>query len=424
MSAHRKRSALTITSLALAVTLFSHPVVAEGLSLTQAESLAIERDPGQDAFEARAQAMVERAVAAAQWPDPQMRFGFSNLPVDSFALSQEPMTQSIIGFRQPIPSGALLSAREEGMQAMARSLEARGGDRERRVQRTVRELWLEIAYWTETQRTIDETVVLFTQLLDVTRSLYAVGRQNQQDVIRAELELDRLRERSLRAAQRTDELRAALTEWLGPQADSVLDLRLPSWGNVPERGQLLADLELHPLMSAFDARLDAADAGIAAADARYSPNWAVDLQYGLRRGQNLDGSARSDFTSLMVSLDVPLFTRNRQDRERDAAASDQVAAHADRVDIARQLTAQLDTSLAAWHRTEARLALYDQSLIRESVLQADAALNAYQTDVGDFADVMRAYITVLNTSLERLRLAVDLRRAWAALDYLGDLDHA
>jgi outer membrane protein TolC len=418
-----KRVALATLLIAFA-TVPGQSFPAEGLSLTQAEALAIERDPGREALEARTRAMIERAVAVAQWPDPQLRFGFANLPVDSFSVSQEPMTQTIVGLRQPIPTGALLDAREAGMLAMASGYQAEEGERERRVRRTVREIWLELTYWTETERTIVETTTLFTSLVDVTRSLYAVGRSNQQDIIRAELELDRLRERALHAAQRADELRAALAEWLGTPAAGMLALDLPQWRTVPARDALMAQIQMHPRVASRSARLEVATASVDAAEARYRPSWAVDLSYGLRAGQDLDGTDRSDFTSLMVSLDLPLFTSDRQDRVRGAAQADRSAAHAERVDVTRQLTAELDIALAAWHRTSARLVVYDEALIRQTQLQSRAALNAYQADVGDFADLMRAYIAILNTELERLRLAVDQRRAWVAIDYLGDLDDA
>ena len=46
---------------------------------------------------------------------------------------------------------------------------------------------------------------------------------------------------------------------------------------------------------------------------------------------------------------------------------------------------------------------------------------AYQSDAGDFADVMRAYIDHLNTRIEHIRLNVDRAQAYAVLANLGGL---
>ena len=55
----------------------------------------------------------------------------------------------------------------------------------------------------------------------------------------------------------------------------------------------------------------------------------------------------------------------------------------------------------------------------EGTDQAQAALLAYQSDAGDFADVMRAYIDDLNTRLEHTRLQVERAQSFAVLASLG-----
>ena len=46
---------------------------------------------------------------------------------------------------------------------------------------------------------------------------------------------------------------------------------------------------------------------------------------------------------------------------------------------------------------------------------------AYQSDAGDFADVMRSSIGYLNTRIEHLRLSVDRAQSYAMLANLGGL---
>ena len=52
---------------------------------------------------------------------------------------------------------------------------------------------------------------------------------------------------------------------------------------------------------------------------------------------------------------------------------------------------------------------------------AQAALLAYQSDAGDFADVMRGYIDELNTRLDHLRLQIERAQSYAVLANLGGL---
>ena len=69
------------------------------LTLAEAENRALEAEPGQAALEARADALDERAVADGQLPDPQLRVGLANYPIESGGFSTEGMTQAVLGIR-------------------------------------------------------------------------------------------------------------------------------------------------------------------------------------------------------------------------------------------------------------------------------------------------------------------------------------
>ena len=61
------------------------------LSLKEAEQIALDLDPMTKVFAARAEAYTEQAVAEGQLPDPKLKLGTVNVPVDSFDIEQEPI---------------------------------------------------------------------------------------------------------------------------------------------------------------------------------------------------------------------------------------------------------------------------------------------------------------------------------------------
>jgi outer membrane protein TolC len=65
--------------------------------------------------------------------------------------------------------------------------------------------------------------------------------------------------------------------------------------------------------------------------------------------------------------------------------------------------------------------LYDTQILNQAKGQAEAALHAYQSDAGDFADVMRSHIGYLNTQIEHIRLRVDRAQSYAVLANLAEL---
>ena len=100
------------------------------LTIAEAEDLALTDEPGRGALLAQAEAMTEQAVAAGALPDPTMRVGLANYPIESGGFSTEGMTQAQLGIRQAFPRGRSLGT--EQMQARAevfsRSAEARRRD--------------------------------------------------------------------------------------------------------------------------------------------------------------------------------------------------------------------------------------------------------------------------------------------------------
>ena len=61
--------------------------------------------------------------------------------------------------------------------------------------------------------------------------------------------------------------------------------------------------------------------------------------------------------------------------------------------------------------------LYKNTLLPQVAVQAQATLNAYTRDDGDFSEVMRARISELNAKIDALNITVDQQIITARLNY-------
>ena len=150
----------------------------------------------------------------------------------------------------------------------------------------------------------------------------------------------------------------------------------------------------------------------------YKPGWSLLLDYGYRSGNNPDGSERADFATAIVSLDVPLFTANRQDKKVSASEKKISAARYLKDDQLRKLKQQYEKNHHLWQRLNEREQLYKNSLLTAARNNTQAALKAYQSGVTEFNTLMRAEITELDVRLEDLRVRVDRAVAQANLLYI------
>jgi outer membrane protein TolC len=177
----------------------------------------------------------------------------------------------------------------------------------------------------------------------------------------------------------------------------------------------------HPAINAANARIDAREAGVDFAELNLKPAWAFDLGYGHRNGRLPNGDPRSDFISLSVSMDLPVLRKNRQSRHLSAALSERRAAHESKEELVRRLNSQLEAEYARWIDLNRHIKLYETQILSLADENAQSALRAYQSDAGDFADVMRGYIDSINARVEHIRLQVDRAQSFAVLANLGGL---
>jgi outer membrane protein TolC len=303
---------------------------AQALSIDEAIELAIVQDLQTRQLEQKTQALQQQAIAADTLPDPRLKLGLMNYPTDTFERSQEPMTQNIIGIQQMFPAGDTLAIKSAKTMAMADMTQAAAMDSRRKLVRDVRRAWLELYYWRKAGNIVRHNENLFTELVNITESQYAAGRQKQQDVIRAELELGMLQDRLTRVATMQAINQSALARLIGEtNAQQALNDALPE---LPALAAGRDWLNHHPLITRENANVMAGEKDVLLAKQSYKLSWMLDVTYGQREGKNMDGSDRADFLSAMVMFDLPLFTGNRQDKKLAASRLDLNSAQ-DRRDI-------------------------------------------------------------------------------------------
>ncbi len=398
----------------------NYAVAEPQITLEEAEQIALENDALVQSITASADALRHQSIADGQLSDPKLKVGAMNLPVDSFGRGREPMTQLQIGVRQQFPRGRTLQYASRKTDAMADIEFTRARNQQLGVVRSVRKAYLDLYFQIRSDQILSEHERLFTQMLDITQRQYAVGRDNQHDILRAQLELSLLQDRLMEIHGIKDAAIVELSKWIGEDnATRLLPDKQPVLPAIPVLAALTEDLALHPLIRIQDHLIDVNRHQVAIAEEQYKPGWMLDVSYGERAGRNIDGSDRADFFSAMVLVDIPLFTNKRQDKRLIASRQRHLAAKFARTDQLRELKRQVGRMYARWRKLGTRFELYKSRTIIEAGQNAEATLKAYQSDVTEFTTLMRARLTELNTRLAMIRLQVDRAKVQTDLLYFA-----
>lgn len=382
------------------------------LTLEEAEHLALQDEPTVARYRERAAAREESAVAAGALPDPMLNTELMDVPADRPRLDGDDMTQFKIGLRQTFPRGQTRSLRQERGDLQASQAHAQGDDAERAAINAVRQAYLQLHNQRRTVALLEGNRGHFEELREITERALAAGRVSRQDVIRAELELDRLEDRLTAARADQAGAEAALARWIGPQAaQRPLPDEPPALAIPDDNG-----VDRHPLLQAQDLAVIDQRRGVDLARQGYRPEWSVELTYGMPTNSGMN---EPDRLSAMVMLDLPLFTRNRQDREVAASQREVYAAEHDREVQHRTLNQALNGQEARWQRLREREQRFTEWLLTRAADNVEAAEEAYRAGTLEFTALMQARITYLETHLDAVQVATERRMAQADLLYLA-----
>ncbi len=410
---------LLITGLSIFSLGLTGASASEPLGLDEAVALSLgANDPSVARYFEMAQAEEERAIAAGQFADPQIKFRAANVPIDDFSLDREAMTQLQVGVRQAFPRGDTLRLRRQRHETQSEGAQAQAALQTRRRTLEARIAWFEIFYLRGAQQAIVHSQDAVRELIEIATSVFSTGRSASQDILRAELELSGLEERAIELVGREALARADLERLIGAQAatrpltTALPDLR-PPLPLIAMRDRLAN----HPSVIMLDANVNVGTIDVGIADAAYRPAWSVEAMYGNRSNE------RSDFASIGVVMDVPIFTGQRQDRRRAAALNARESARLTRAAHLRDLERELNRTFAAWQRDTERAELYEQEVVPRAIATSEAVLTAYRNDVSDFPELIRARLAELDAELALLRLRIDSRQANVRLMFLGGEDN-
>src|SRR3990167_7058322 len=396
------------------------------LSVIDAERIAISSAPEIQRLQDNTQALKQQAIANRQLSDPKLIAGAINVPTNTFSFNQDDMTMVEVGLEQYFPPGHSLAMKSNQTRALATAEKRKAAEKTIMILQNVRDTWLDLYYWTHAANIVRSNRTLMSFLLKSSQSQYSTGKDNLSNVLQVKLERSRLDDQLDQIHQSIDILRAQLARWIGQnQADQKLST-LPKWPNPPSLTVMQTQLQRHPLLKVDSANVIAASDEVAFAKEQFKPGFTVGLDYGVRQGNMMDANngmpvERSNMITAQVSMDLQLFTHNRQSRRLRASSYQLQSAQLERQVHYRDLLKALREQYALFQQLSLREKIYSRHLIPVANQNSKAAMLAYRSATTDLATVLRAYTGARNIKLEQLQIKIERYKARSALLYLQGL---
>lgn len=385
------------------------------LGLEQALQAAQVRSRQLVAQDAAATAAREMAQAAGQLPDPMLKAGINNLPIngpDRFSLTQDFMTMRSVGVAQEFTRAGKRQARATRFEREADAAEAGRALALANLRRDTALAWLE-RY--NQERMLD---VLRAQRaeaalqIEAADAAYRGGRGAQADVFAARSAVAQIDDRILQAERQVATAKTRLARWIGDAAGQPLaappDLSVLQL----DAAKVEAQVAHHPQLALLTRQEEVARAEADIAQSSKQADWSAELMYNQR------GPSFSNMVSINFSVPLQWDQKNRQDREVAAklAAAEQMREQ--REEATRERLADTRMWLQEWQGNRERLANYDKALIPLAAERTRAALATYRGGAGPLSAVLEARRMEIDTRAERLRLEMETDGLWVQLEYL------
>ena len=396
------------------------------LTLDQALRLAQDRSRQLVAQDAAAAALREMAVSAGQRPDPTLKVGINNLPIDGpdrLSLTRDFMTMRSVGVMQEFTRSDKLKARSARFEREAEAAAAARALALANLRRDTATAWLDRHYQEQMLAVLQLQRAEASLQIDAADAAYRGGgaggaaKGAQADVFAARSAVAAIDDRIRQTESHVATAQTRLARWLGDAASQPL-AAAPAMTAVRLNARDL-DLQLahHPEIAirVKQEEMALADADIARRNQR--ADWSVEWMFSQR------GAAYSNMVSVNLSVPLQLDPKNRQDRDLAAKLALAEQMRAQREEATREHLAETRAWLQEWQSSRDRLSLHDSTLIPLAAERTRAALAAYRGGAGPLGGVLEARRLEIDARMDRLRLEMEAAGRWARLEYLLPPDH-
>jgi outer membrane protein TolC len=369
-------------------------------------------------MQTRYEALTTIAPQQSTLPDPSLSIGAMNFPWDNFDRHQENMTQLQIGISQSFPFPGKLGLREDIALFEAKAELYSVEEMRLNLDMTVTVTWWDLYFLDRSLETVRQSQALLRQFVEVANAKYEVGGGLQQDVLLAQLELSKLLDQEIRveAIRNQHEIRLNTLMGVSPETPIVLPT-MPDTKRVPlaSESQLYQRAETaRPLLNVRRATIEAGESRLELARKNYYPDFKIGVAYG-NRDENDFGQSRQDLLSVMLSVDIPLYTGTKQDkavqqRSRELATSQYAFS-----DQRNMVMSAISMAVTDYDRASKQITLYKQGIIPQARQTVESMLIGYQVDEVDFPNLVGSQITLLNYELQYWKSYADVHQSIARL---------
>jgi outer membrane protein TolC len=373
---------------------------------------ALDRNPAIQAARRAVDAKRAMILPAQTLPDPTISFQTMGNLIPPTLQGGDPASARTISIEQeiPFPGKLALKGKMAGVEADAQWWNYE--QTRRQVIADLKSAYYDLYLVNKSIDVVQKDKDLLQKFVHIAEAKYRVGQGIQQDVLKAQVEISKLIDRSTVLEQRRSIAESLVNSLLYRPPESPVgkpaDLQRAELGYSLDELYQIARSNF-PTLKMHEREIDRNQFAVQLARKEFYPDFSVGFTYFNRTGV-------PEMYGLLVSAKVPLYFWRKQRPELNSAASRLASAQKQRDSLLSQLYLQLKHSYLMATTAERLMQLYGSGVIPQSTLSLESAVAGYQVGKVDFLTLIDNLMTLLDYELKYYEVLTDYQKALAQLE--------
>lgn len=378
---------------------------------------AAQNNPELQALVYEYRSILEQAPQVGTLPDPEVMFMYFANPRNY----SSPLSRMTISATQRFPWFGTLNTAEKRVQSHARAQLEEVINTRNKLFKDIKEAWFRIYEINHHIKVFRENLELLSMLESTVDIRYETGEASQVDLIRLQIEKDKIRTRIEQMDERLNPLQVRFNTLLNRDPQAAIDIPMPMETNTLglSSDKILARIQAqNPRLSRLDYSRQAAEYALEGARLSGLPSFGVGVEAMLPNYMYMPLMA-GDRTALVakVSVKVPLYRKKYNAQQREARLNIR-SIETQQTEIGNRLLADAEKQLQQYRDANYRIDLYEDQLMPKTRQALEIAIEAYSTEAGNFEELIELQRQILDYEMGLNTAYVERNIAVAEVEYL------
>lgn len=357
-----------------------------------------------------------RPTQESSLPEPMLSLGYRNMgnPLPFTAIGDDPQANAGVNVTQELPFPGKLKLRGQMAQKEANAAFREYQSTELRVVARLKQAYYQLHYLYKALDSLAKNKDLLEKFTKITESRYTVGKAQQQDILKAQVEQSILINRQRKLEQEKQTLKAEINALFDRAPESPLG-RPADYQKAKLRAsldELYAKAETNsPVLKREQAMVEKSQAGMDLARRDYYPDFAI-------MGGYANAGPFPPMYEFRFDLKLPIYFWRKQRAAVQEQSNNLSAARHQYQGMSRMLNFGVKEAYLAAQTSDELIKLYSGGILPQATLTLESSLASYQVGAVDFLTLLMNFRTVLDYEVNYYEEVAAYQKALARLEEL------